>query len=188
MKNKGYGYFRFVDKDGEEQVRKPTPRQRKRMLTYYLRRRSGRAMRVKDMAKVFCVSDRTMQKLLKELEAEGFIVREATFDENGLQKPTKYIYIGDKSRLTGKEQTLDKVYDPENPLKLRDFEWTGFWLFKDNEARFFNYEEEFGCDGPVDALNKLARKHGYTSLEDEYENTPSASSYPWFYDDDDDED
>jgi hypothetical protein len=85
MKNKGYGYFRFVDADGNEVVRKPTPRQRKKMLMYYFRRRSGRIMTVKGIAKAFCVSERTIQKLLKELETEKIIVREPVYNENGLQ-------------------------------------------------------------------------------------------------------
>ena len=60
-----YGYFRFVDKDGKEHFRKPTPKQRKNILIYYLRRRSGRCMRVADIAAAFHVSERTMQKLLR---------------------------------------------------------------------------------------------------------------------------
>lgn len=63
-----YGCFRFVDKDGKEHFRKPTPKQRKNILIYYLRRRSGRCMRVADIASAFHVSERTMQKLLKELD------------------------------------------------------------------------------------------------------------------------
>ena len=104
-----YGYFRFVDKDGKEHFRKPTPKQRKNILIYYLRRRSGRCMRVADIASAFHVSERTMQKLLKELEAEKIIRRVPVYGESGVQKASKYIYTGDKSRLTGKEPCIDKI-------------------------------------------------------------------------------
>lgn len=56
-------------------------------------------------------------------------------------------------------------YAADNPLRLRDFEWTGFWLFKDDEYCFFHYEEEYGCNGPSDELNDLAEKHGYTETD-----------------------
>lgn len=37
-KPKKYGIFYFKDKNGEIQFRKPTPKQRKQILVYYLRR------------------------------------------------------------------------------------------------------------------------------------------------------
>ena len=127
-----YGYFRFVDKDGKEHFRKPTPKQRKNILIYYLRRR--------------------------------------------------YIYTGDKSRLTGKEPCIDKIYDPANPMKLRDFDWKGYWTVRDDYL-FFHYEEVFGCDGPSRALNERARKNGYTSPEDEFENVQEADIESDLFDD-----
>ncbi len=163
-----YGYFYFKDKNGKEHFRKPTPRQRKNILIYYLRRRSGRCMRIADLAAAFCVSERTMQKLLKELETENIIRRVHVYGESGVQKASKYIYTGDKSRLTGKEPSIDKIYDPSNPMKLRDFDWQGYWDVQDDYL-FFHYEEVFGCDGPSDILNAKARKNGCTSPEDEFE-------------------
>ena len=82
-----YGCFRFVDKDGKEHFRKPTPKQRKNILIYYLRRRSGRCMRVADIASAFHVSERTMQKLLKELEAENIIRRVPVYGESEVVCP-----------------------------------------------------------------------------------------------------
>lgn len=166
MKNRGYGYFRFADKDGNECIRKPNPKQRKTMLIYYLRRRSGRVMTVKSIAKTFCVSDRTVQKLLKELETEEIIVRTPVFNANGLQTANKIVYTGEKKRLSGKEYTLDKVYAPNNPLRLRDFEWTDFWMFVDNQKMFFHYEEYYGSEGPSKALNERAEKRGYVAIDD----------------------
>ncbi len=158
MKNKGYGYFRYKDKNGNLIVKKPTKRQRKRMLIYYLRRRSGRNMTVKGIAKDFFVSDRTMQKLLLELEQENLIQRIPTYKENGVQIANKIVYTGEKKRLKGNECSIDKVYDEDNPLHIRDFEWTDYWFFADDPFFFFNYEEIFGEDGPSEAINEQIRK------------------------------
>lgn len=87
-------------------------------------------MRVADLAAAFCVSERTIQKLLKELETENIIRRVPVYGESGVQKASKYIYTGDKSRLTGKEPSIDKIYDPSNPMKLRDFDWKGYFLIR----------------------------------------------------------
>ena len=138
-KPKKYGMFYFKDKSGEWQFRKPTPLQRKAILIYYLRRRSGRAMTVKRIADDFHVSERTMQKLLKELEAEGVIRREPIYDENGFQKANKIVYIGEKTRLTGDEPSIDKIFEDGNPMKLRSFEWTGYWACHTQYNFFFEH-------------------------------------------------
>jgi predicted DNA-binding transcriptional regulator len=122
VKSKDYGMFRFVDENGKEQFRKPSIKQRKQIFAYYIRRRSGRIMKIHEIAKVFNVSDRIIQKLLKELEVEGIIRREPVYDEKGFQKANRIIYTGEKKRLTGNEPSIDKVYDKDNPLKLWDFE------------------------------------------------------------------
>ena len=93
-----------------------------------------------------------MQKLLKELETKNVIRREATYDENGKQKANCIVYIGDKSRLTGKEVQIENVCAEDNPLKLRDFRWEGYWSLDDDEM-FFNYEDYCGCDGTISELN-----------------------------------
>ena len=138
-KPKKYGMFYFKDKNGEWQFRKPTPLQRKAILIYYLRRRSGRAMTVKRIADDFHVSERTMQQLLKELEAEGIIRREPIYDENGFQKANKIVYIGEKARLTGDEPSIDKIFEDGNPMKLRSFEWTGYWECHTQYNFFFEH-------------------------------------------------
>ena len=80
MAKKGYGYFYFLDENGALQMRKLTGRKRKEVLKNYLRRRSGREMKLETIASAFNVSTRSMQKLLKELEQENVIRREATYD------------------------------------------------------------------------------------------------------------
>lgn len=166
MAKKGYGYFYFIDENGALQMRKLTGRKRKKVLKNYLRWRSGREMKLETIAKAFNVSTRSMQKLLKELESENVIRREATYDESGKQKANRIVYIGDKPRLTGKELQIEKVCDKENPLRLRDFRWEGFWRLNDDEL-FFHYEDVYGCDGMIPELNARARRNGCIS---EFEN------------------
>ena len=166
MAKKGYGYFYFIDDNGALQIRKLTGRKRKQVLINYLRRRSGREMKVESIAKAFNISVRSMQKLLKELEEEGFIRRERVYDNDGKQRANRIVYIGDKSRLTGKEMQIEKVCAEDNPLKLRNFRWEGFWQMNDDEM-FFNYEDYYGCDGTIPELNARARRNGCVS---EYEN------------------
>ncbi len=163
MAKKGYGYFYFLDENGALQTRKLTGRKRKEVLKNYLRRRSGREMKLETIASAFNVSTRSMQKLLKELEQENVIRREATYDESGRQKANRIVYIGDKPRLTGKELQFEKVCAEDNPLKLRDFRWEGYWRL-DNEKLFFNYEDCCGCDGDIPELNARARRNGCTSV------------------------
>ena len=67
MAKKGYGYFYFLDENGSLQMRKLTGKKRKEVLKNYLRRRSGREMKLETIANAFNVSTRSMQKLLKEL-------------------------------------------------------------------------------------------------------------------------
>ena len=176
MAKKGYGYFYFLDKNGALQMRKLTGRKRKEFLKNYLRRRSGREMKLETIANAFNVSTRSMQKLLKELKAENVIRREATYDENGKQKANRIVYIGDKPRLTGKELQIENVCAENNPLKLRDFRWEGYWRL-DNDKLFFNYEDCYGCDGAIPELNARARRNGCTSVFEDPEEFYDASEY-----------
>ena len=121
---------------------------------------------------------------LPTLQAENIIRRVPVYGESGVQKASKYIYTGDKSRLTGKEPCIDKIYDPANPMKLRDFDWKGYWTVRDDYL-FFHYEEVFGCDGPSRALNERARKNGCTSPEDEFENIQEADIESDLFDEED---
>ena len=176
MTKKGYGYFYFFDENGSLQMRKLTGRKRKEVLKNYLRRRSGREMKVETIANAFNVSIRSMQKLLKELETESVIRREAVYDENGRQKANRIVYIGDKHRLTGKDLQIENVCAEDNPLKLRDFRWEGYWRIERDDV-FFNYEGIFGCDGMIPELNARARRNGCTSVFEDPEEFYNASEY-----------
>lgn len=176
MAKKGYGYFYFLDENGSLQMRKLTGKKRKEVLKNYLRRRSGREMKLETIANAFNVSNRSMQKLLKELESENVIRREAMYEENGKQKANRIVYIGDKSRLTGKGLQIENVCAENNPLKLRDFRWEVYWRL-DNDDMFFNYEDYCGCDGAIPELNARARRNGCTSVFEDPEEFYNASEY-----------
>lgn len=100
------------------------------------------------------------------MEEENVIRRERVYDEDGKQRANRIIYIGERPRLTGKEMQIEKVCAEDNPLKLRDFRWEGYWRM-DDDVLFFNYEECYGCDGTIPELNARARRNGCVS---EYEN------------------
>lgn len=176
MAKKGYGYFYYLDENGALQMRKLTGRKRKEVLKNYLRRRSGREMKVESIAKAFNVSVRSMQKLLKELEEENVIRRERVYGEDGKQRANRIIYIGERPRLTGKEMQIEQVCAEDNPLKLRDFRWEGYWRM-DDDVLFFNYEECYGCDGTIPELNARARRNGYISSFDDSEFYESPEEY-----------
>lgn len=61
-----------------------------------------------------------------------------------------------EDRLTGKELQIKSVCAEDNPLKLRDFRWEGYWRIELDDV-FFNYEGIFGCDGMIPELNARAR-------------------------------
>lgn len=110
MAKKGYGYFYFIDENGTLQMRKLTGGKQKEVLINYLRRRSGREMKIETIANAFNVSTRSIQKLLKELETENVIRREATYDENGKRKANRIrlIWLMKTRRLRRNSQkTLD---------------------------------------------------------------------------------
>ncbi|GHV03249.1 hypothetical protein FACS1894211_15830 [Clostridia bacterium] len=95
-------------------------RQRGEVLASYIRRRSGRRFTVPAMAKLLGVSDRTIQKHLADLETKGWIKRVPCFNGAGRQNGNMIVYTGPKNRLTGKELTIEKVYDPDNKAGLKD--------------------------------------------------------------------
>ena len=55
MPKKGYGYFYFFDENGTIQLRKLTGENRKEVLKRYLRRHSGRGMKLETIANAFNV-------------------------------------------------------------------------------------------------------------------------------------
>ena len=82
------------------------------------------------MSSKLAVCDRTIQKIIKELINEGLIKVELCFI-NGRQSGNKIIYIGKTRIKTGKELTLELLYDVSNPYGFRDWDWGEFKIHPD---------------------------------------------------------
>lgn len=52
---------------------------------------------------------------------------------NGRQSGNKITYVGTPRIKTGKELTLDLLYDINNPYGFRDWDWIDFKLYPDLE-------------------------------------------------------
>ncbi len=110
--------------------RKPTPRERKEIILNYIIDNSGTPIKVNYLSSKLAVSDRTIQKIIKELVHEGSIKVEPCFI-NGRQSGNKITYISIPRIKTGKELTLDLLYDITNPYGFRDWDWGEFKLHPD---------------------------------------------------------
>ena len=82
---RGYARIEFVDEYGRKCIRKLSYAERTEVLSYYIRRRSGRKFTVSEMAKLLKVSDRTIQKHLGDLETQGWIKCKPSFNEDNRQ-------------------------------------------------------------------------------------------------------
>ena len=110
--------------------RKPTPNERKEIILNYIIDNSGTPIKVNYLSSKLAVSDRTIQKIIKELAKEELIKVEPCFI-NGRQTGNKITYIGEAKIKTGKELTLDLLYDINNPYGFRDWDWGEFKLHTD---------------------------------------------------------
>ena len=110
--------------------RKPTPCERKEIILNYIIDNSGTPIKVNYLSSKLAVSDRTTQKIIKELSNEVLIKIESCFI-NGRQSGNKITYIGESKIKTGKELTLDLLYDITNPYGFRDWDWMDFKLHPD---------------------------------------------------------
>ncbi len=157
-----YGRYYFKGKDGNIQFRKVNAKERLVLLQYYFRRRSGRILKIKNIAKAFHVSDRTIQADIKKLEKDRIIKRIPIYNNMGFQQGNKIMYTGSKERLNGKEPSIDKIFDERNPMKLRDFEWTDFWEYDDPLVFFMEIGRDYGT---IDINSQVIRKHIDTPKE-----------------------
>lgn len=112
--------------------RKPTPSERKEIILNYIIDNTGTPIKVNYLSSKLAVSDRTIQKIIKELVSVGLIKVEPCF-MNGIQSGNKITYIGEPRIKTGKELTLDLLYDITNPYGFRDWDWIDFKLHPDLE-------------------------------------------------------
>ena len=113
-------------------LRKPTPSERKGIILNYTIDNSGTPIKVNYSSSKLAVSDRTIQKVIKELTNEGLIKVEPCFID-GKQTGNKITYVGKAIIKTGKELTLDLLYDINNPYRFRDWDWSDFKLYLDLE-------------------------------------------------------
>lgn len=114
--------------------RKPTPAERKEIILNYIIDNSGTSIKVNYLSSRLAVSDRTIQKIIKELVNKKIIKVEPCF-VNGRQSSNKITYIGESRIKTGKELTLDLLYDITNPYGFRDWDWMNFKLHPDLDIR-----------------------------------------------------
>ena len=121
--------------------RKPAPSERKEIVLNYIIDNSGTPIKVNYLSSKLAVSDRTIQKIIKELSNEGLIKVESCFI-NGRQSGNKITYIGTPRIKTGKELTLDLLYDITNPYGFRDWDWGEFKIhpYLDLEERINQFE------------------------------------------------
>lgn len=110
--------------------RKPTPKERKEIILNYIIDNSETPIKINYLSSKLAVSDRTIQKIIKELANEGLIKVESCFI-NGRQTGNKITYIGEAKIKTGKELTLDLLYDINNLYGFRDWDWGEFKLHPD---------------------------------------------------------
>jgi len=121
--------------------RKPTLSERKEIILNYIIDNSGIPIKVNYLASKLAVSDRTIQKIIKELSNEGLIKVQSCFI-NGRQSGNRITYIGEPRIKTDKELTLDLLYDINNPYGFRDWDWGEFKLHPelDLEERINQFE------------------------------------------------
>ena len=110
--------------------RKPTPSERKEIILNFIIDNNGTPIKVGCLSSKLAVSDRTIQKIIKELSNEGLIKVESSFI-NGRQSGNKITYIGRPRIKTVKELTLDLLYDIANPYWFKDWDWGEFKLHPD---------------------------------------------------------
>ena len=110
--------------------RKPTLSERKEIILNHIIDNSGNPIKVNYLSSRLAVSDRTIQKIIKELADKELIKVEPCFI-NGRQSGNKITYIGEPRIKTGKELTLDLLYDITNPYGFRDWDWMDFKLHPD---------------------------------------------------------
>jgi DNA-binding Lrp family transcriptional regulator len=133
-KDKGkYGYIEFVDirkvlNDGwadqiEPEIRKPSPAEREEIILNFIRDNSGKSIKVSRIAKALAVTERTIQTHLKKLEEKKLIMRIKHCNKRNRQRANILEYIGPDTPRSKSDLTLDKLYDPDNPCGIRNWDW-----------------------------------------------------------------
>jgi DNA-binding CsgD family transcriptional regulator len=131
-----YGYIVFYDKkklknDGwdderEPEIRKPSPAEREEIILNIVRDNSGKAIKVVRIAEALAVTERTIQKHLGNLERKGLIKRVKRCNKLHRQRANILKYTGPDTPRKASDITLEKLYDPDNPCGIRNWDWEEF--------------------------------------------------------------
>lgn len=131
-KNK-YGFVRIKNPDyepyGDERkyiVRKPTPQERREIVINTIIECNGRTFKIPALAKGLGVSDRTIQKILRELEKEELIEIIPTHTKKGAQKGNAYRYVGSPCVKYGLGLTLQMLHNAKQNVGFRNWSWKEF--------------------------------------------------------------
>ena len=137
--NKGaYGFVRVRNphylQDGDDRkyiIRKPNPTERRDIIVNTVIECNGRTFRIPILAKRLGVSDRTVQTALRGLEQEGLIEIAPRRTRRGLQRGNSYRYIGPPCEKYGSGLTLHILYDAEQDIGIRDWDWEAYEFARD---------------------------------------------------------
>ena len=126
---KGYGFIYIrnpnfpLEDDNEYIIRKPTPKERREIVINTVMECNGRAFKIHALAERLCVSDRTVQTILRQLEKDGLIQITPKCGKDGKQKGNAYKYIGPPCEFYGSGLTLKDLYDISKDVGFRDWAW-----------------------------------------------------------------
>lgn len=129
FRRKGYGFIYIknpdfpMDDDREYLIRKPTSQERREIVVNTVIECNGRTFKIHALAERLCVSDRTVQSILRQLQKDGLIEITPRFKKDGKQKGNAYRYIGPPCEFYGTGLTLKDLYDIKNGVGFRDWAW-----------------------------------------------------------------
>lgn len=137
LKNK-YGFIHFDNPnylvgndDRKYLIRKATPKERREIIINAIIEGKGRPFRIPKLAKILCVSDRTVQTTLRSLEREKLIEIIPRHNKNGMQKSNAYRYIGPPCEKYGSGLTLKLLYSLKQDVGFRDWCWENYEFYHD---------------------------------------------------------
>lgn len=115
----------YADQD-EPEIRKPSPAEREEIILNFVRDNSGKKVRVSRIADALAVTERTIQKHLKNLEDKGLIKRIKHCNKHNRQRANILEYTGPDTPRLKSDLTLEKLYDLDNPCGIRNWDWDDY--------------------------------------------------------------
>jgi DNA-binding Lrp family transcriptional regulator len=129
MKRSRYGYIEFKNPDdvwAEPEIRKPTFAEREEVILNLVRDNSGRTILLNRVAKLLGISERTVQRHLKNLQEKGLVRRFKQVNRHNRQRQNRIEYTGPDTPRSDGDLTLQKLYDVTNPCGVRDWDWEDY--------------------------------------------------------------